>query len=189
MHDQLTIKEGREVLNLARQTIQGHLGLESETSKIREEAGLAMKCATFVTLKKDGALRGCIGSLVPDGTIYESVCRNAVQAAFHDSRFRPLNRREMESIQIDISILTPPQPLHYKTGDDLLTQLRPKVDGVTIRHGMNSATFLPQVWKQLPDPEQFLGQLCRKAGLDTDIWREGLLEVEIYQVQCVKEDA
>ena len=113
--------------------------------------------------------------------------RNAINAAFHDPRFPPLSERELEKVDIEVSILTEPQPLEYADGEDLLTKLRVNVDGVIIRKGHASATFLPQVWEQLPDPEDFLEHLCMKAGLSSNAWRNTKLDVLTYQVQYFEE--
>jgi len=188
MEDKLSPEQGRYLLKLARDTIRGRLGLESNFEESSTDKGLQSHYATFVTLKKADELRGCIGSLVPTGTVYESVCQNAVRAAFHDSRFSPLTRDEVEDIHIDISILTPPEPLEYSDGDDLINKLHPGMDGVTIRLGTAGATFLPQVWQQLPIPELFLEHLCRKAGLAPTAWKDAHPIVETYQVQCFEEE-
>ncbi len=184
----LTREEGQQLVKLARSTIGYRLGLMSDVEEVEKKEGLASEQASFVTLKKHGALRGCIGSLVPTGTVVKSVKQNAIKAAFHDSRFQPLTKEEFEDIHIDISVLTRPEPLEYNDGDDLIAKLRPGIDGVTIRLGMAGATFLPQVWKQLPDPEQFLGHLCRKAGLSQTAWKDEHPDVEVYQVQSFEED-
>jgi AmmeMemoRadiSam system protein A len=114
--------------------------------------------------------------------------RNAVNAAFHDPRFAPLKADELDQVGIEISILTEPQPLEYRGSKDLLTKLRPHVDGVILRKGKASATFLPQVWEQLPKPEHFLSHLCRKAGLSADTWEKTQLEISTYQVQYFEEE-
>ncbi len=113
--------------------------------------------------------------------------RNALNAAFHDSRFSPLAREELEEIAIEVSILTEPVLLAYADGGDLLTKLRKGMDGVILRKGSQSATFLPQVWEQLPRTEDFLSHLCRKAWLPPDAWRRERLEVFVYQVQHFSE--
>jgi len=182
-------EQGRILLRLARQTICRRLGLPTDND---EDRTLAEKlrddifrrcCGVFVTLQINGRLRGCIGSLTGTETVQEGVKRNAVSAAFHDSRFQPLTANECERIDIEISILSEPQPLAYKDRNDLIAKLRPQVDGVIIRKGVYGATFLPQVWDQLPHPEDFLSRLCQKAGLPADIWRREKLSVETYQVQ------
>ncbi len=184
----LTAEEGQHLVKLARSTIGLRLGLLPDDEGLEPNQGLLNEQASFVTLKKHGALRGCIGSLVPTGTVVESVKQNAVKAAFHDSRFQPLTKDEFDDIHIDISVLTRPETLQYTDGDDLIAKLRPGIDGVTIRLGIAGATFLPQVWKQLPDPEQFLGRLCLKAGLSQTAWKDQQPDIEIYQVQCFEED-
>ena len=146
-----------------------------------------MHRGTFVTLTIKGELRGCIGSLEGREPIVDGVRHNAVNAAFHDPRFRPLGRQELDKVTIEVSILSEPQPLAYTDGEDLLGRLRPGTDGVIIRKGYASATFLPQVWEQLPDKEEFLTHLCLKAGLAPDAWRRGDLEVLTYQVQYFEE--
>ena len=132
-------------------------------------------------------MRGCIGNLTANEPLSEGVRRNAINAAFHDPRFPPLTDKELDEVDIEVSILTEPQPLDYVDGEDLLTRLRVDVDGVIIRKGHASATFLPQVWEQLPDPEEFLGHLCMKAGLSSDAWRQNKLDVLTYQVQYFEE--
>jgi AmmeMemoRadiSam system protein A len=144
-------------------------------------------CGTFVTLKLHGKLRGCIGTLSSSETVAEGVRRNAVNAAFHDPRFSPLSEAELEQIRIEVSVLTEPQPLEFADSEDLLRKLRPKLDGVIIRKGHASATFLPQVWEQLPKTEDFLSHLCLKAGLPRDAWKRSPLDVSTYQVQYFEE--
>jgi AmmeMemoRadiSam system protein A len=116
------------------------------------------------------------------------VKRNANNAAFHDPRFAPLKANELDQADIEISILTEPQALEYRGSKDLLAKLRPHVDGVILRKGAASATFLPQVWEQLPKPDQFLSNLCRKAGLSADTWEKTQLEISTYQVQYFEEE-
>jgi len=118
----------------------------------------------------------------------EGVKRNAVNAAFHDPRFSPLSKDELDRTEIEVSILTEPQPLAFRDGQDLAQKLRAHVDGVIIRKGHASATFLPQVWEQLPGPEDFLSHLCLKAGLPSEAWKNSELEVLTYQVQYFEEN-
>ena len=142
---------------------------------------------TFVTLKMDNQLRGCIGTLSATDTIVNSIKDNAVNAAFRDFRFSPLTARELDRVEIEVSILTEPQVLEYQDSDDLVARLKPHVDGVIIRKGATSATFLPQVWEQLPRPEDFLNHLCLKAGLSSSAWEESVIKVSTYQVQYFEE--
>lgn len=188
----ITAGQGRALLGLARRTIAQALGLslpgQSEgDDPVLAESALAARQGTFVTIEIHGALRGCIGNLVSDETIVDGVRRNAINAAFHDSRFQPLGVEEFPEIDIAVSVLTPPRPLSYSDGDDLAHKLRGGIDGVILRQGPYGATFLPQVWEQLPDPAEFLGHLCRKAMLPADAWRTGRLDVSVYQVQYFSE--
>jgi len=116
------------------------------------------------------------------------VKRNAINAAFNDYRFSPLTAKEFAKVEIEISILSEPEPLEYKDSNDLIKKLRPNVDGVIIRKGYASATFLPQVWEQLIRPEDFLSHLCAKAGLPSDSWKNSKLEVLTYNVQYFEEE-
>ena len=172
------------LLKLARETIVLRLHKEElpplDSDTLPES--LSGDGACFVTLTKRGALRGCIGSLEPRRLLVEDVRKNAAAAAFSDPRFPPVSVQELDDLQIELSILSAAQPLSYNGPDDLIAKLRPGVDGVFIESGWNRATFLPQVWEKLPDPDQFLGQLCRKAFLDTDAYRRPGLKVSIYQV-------
>jgi len=187
----LTEKQGHTLLRLVRQTIEERLGQaatdpvhpeELDDNKLRQYQGV------FVTLNKRGMLRGCIGSLVGVESIIDGVRRHAVNAALHDHRFPMVTADEVDELRIDISVLTPPQNLEYRDGKDLVQKLRPHVDGVILKAaGGAGATFLPQVWDQLPTTEMFLDHLCRKAGLPENSWRSGELTVETYQVQHFEE--
>ena len=186
-------EQGGILLKLARHTICKKLGLHVDKAEDRtlsqalQDETFNVRTGTFVTLHRDKQLRGCIGSLSGSESVRDGIKSNALCAAFHDSRFQPLTVEEYGTIDIDISILSTPQPLAYNDSDDLLAKLRPQVDGVTIRRGPNGATFLPQVWEQLPHPKDFLIRLCMKAGLAGDIWCREQLEVETYQVQHFSE--
>ena len=133
-------------------------------------------------------MRGCIGSLVAHRPLIEDVRENAIAAAFRDPRFSPVRAAELPGIVVEVSALTLPEKLDFDGPEDLLHKLRPNVDGVLIERGWNRATFLPQVWEQLPSPEEFLSNLCFKAGLPGNAWRWPDLEVSIYQVEKFEED-
>ncbi|MFZ5774759.1 MAG: AmmeMemoRadiSam system protein A [Thermodesulfobacteriota bacterium] len=188
----IAAQEGEALLWLVRHTIAQALGVPippqpAGFKELLDGQSLRARQGTFVTLERQGELRGCIGNLVSDDSIVEGVRRNALSAAFHDTRFRPLAADEYAEITVSVSVLTQPSPLAYADGDDLITRLRPGIDGVILRQGSYGATFLPQVWEQLPDPAEFLGHLCRKAMLPASAWRSGDLEVSIYQVQYFSE--
>lgn len=126
--------------------------------------------ATFVTLEREGQLRGCIGMLAAYRPLIVDVAANAFAAAFEDPRFPPLSDSELADLDIHISILSPPEPMTVADEDDLLKQLRPGIDGLIIQDGARKATFLPAVWDDLPDPREFLHHLKRKAGMRPDHW-------------------
>jgi AmmeMemoRadiSam system protein A len=187
--DKLTEEEGRCLLSVARQTIHQRL-FNSERQDLPDSQAspkFSEKRGTFVTLTIDGGLRGCIGHIIPQESLLEGIRINAINAAFQDPRFRPLSRKEWERVKIEISILTSPEALTYSDAEDLLDKLRPGIDGVIIKKGFHQATFLPQVWEQLPDKKEFLTHLCMKAGLERDAWKKEKLEVSTYQVQAFEE--
>ncbi len=187
--ERLTEEEGKFLLGEARKTIQQ--ALLAEESQKRGDTDLPavfnQRRGTFVTLTIGGNLRGCIGHIIPQESLIEGIRINAINAAFKDPRFRPLDKEEWKRVKIEISILTDPKALSYSDADDLLKKLRPCVDGVIIKKGYRQSTFLPQVWDQLSRKEEFLNHLCLKAGLDGDEWKRGGLEVSTYQVQAFEE--
>lgn len=136
--------------------------------------------ATFVTLRQQGELRGCIGSLTATRPLLEDVRANARAAAFEDPRFAPLDAGQFGVTRFEVSLLTPPQALPADSEEALLQALQPYQDGLVLRYGSRRATFLPQVWHSLPQPRDFLRALKRKAGLAPDFWSEGLA-FERYQ--------
>jgi AmmeMemoRadiSam system protein A len=188
--DHLSDEEKKILLQLARQAltdaVQGKglapLKLETFSEHLRQPG------ASFVTLTKRGNLRGCIGALEPYQPLVEDVREHAVAAAMDDYRFPQVRPSELPSIEIEISRLTMPTPLNYQTPDELLSKLRPGVDGVILRDGRRRATFLPQVWEKLPDPHDFLDHLCAKMGAPEDLWQRQLLDVSVYQVEEFHEE-
>lgn len=128
--------------------------------------------ATFVTLTERGRLRGCIGTLEAWRPLIDDLRANAVAAAFRDSRFAPLTAAELPGIRVEVSLLGASRPLDFRDEADALAQLRPGQDGVILSHDGRRATFLPQVWDELPEPREFLAQLKRKAGLPATYWSE-----------------
>lgn len=176
---------GTTLLQLARGAIAHRL--QRSASPVDAQANwLDEQRATFVTLKLDGALRGCIGSLEATRPLREDVRDNARAAAFRDPRFPPLTSDEFERVQIEVSVLTAPQPMNFADRSDALAQLRPGIDGVILASRGRRATFLPQVWEQLPDTEQFVRALQRKAGLAEGSWDRDT-HLARYQVQAFEE--
>ncbi len=188
--DNFTEEDGQYLLSVARKTIEQRL-LAEETQEPSEDdisAKFHERRGTFVTLTSGGNLRGCIGHIIPQESLIEGIRVNAINAAFRDPRFPPLTKEEWKSVKIEVSILTDPEPLSYSDAEDLLKKLRPHVDGVIIKRGYHQATFLPQVWEQLPHKYRFLNHLCLKAGLAADAWKKGDLEISTYQVQAFEEE-
>ena len=179
----LTPQEKENLLKIARQSLELKLRGEELPPLSEQTPLLQAEGASFVTLTIDGQLRGCIGTLEAYRPLAEDVREHALAAALHDTRFPQVQPDELDSIEIEISRLTAPAPLDYADADDLLAKLRPGVDGVVLAAGSRRATFLPQVWDQLPNAEEFLNHLCRKMGLPEDAWRRKNLDVSIYQVE------
>jgi len=184
-------KEDFALLRLARACIAGKFqGNDPEEGTILSNISpgfLKQKRGVFVTLHKNGTLRGCIGNIEPVKTVVQGVRENAVFAAFKDSRFAPLSLDELGLIDIEISILSKPEKVAYENCLELVSSLRRGVDGVIIEKDYHRATFLPQVWEQLPEPEEFLSHLCMKAGLGARGWESNGLIVHTYQVQSFGE--
>lgn len=185
MSKQLSDMEKQTLLRIAREAIEYSLHAKplppldghSLTPSLMENG------ASFVTLTIRGGLRGCIGALEAFQPLAQDVREHAIAAAFEDPRFPPLSEQEFGRIAIEVSRLTAPQELNYSTSDDLLKKLRPHVDGVILKHGPRRATFLPQVWEKIPDPGEFLDQLCYKMGARPGVWRDAKVQVFIYQVE------
>ncbi|MEQ9490780.1 MAG: AmmeMemoRadiSam system protein A [Alphaproteobacteria bacterium] len=133
---------------------------------------LQVKRATFVTLEKGGELRGCIGTIVANRPLVEDVVENAFRAAFKDPRFPPVTEDEKPDLSFSLSVLSPMSEMRFDGEADFLDQLRPLIDGVLIEDGGKRAVFLPQVWEQLPEKQDFLNHLRKKAGLPPDHWSD-----------------
>lgn len=164
--------DGTLLVALARAAISSQFGLTFSVNG--DAAFLQRPGATFITLKNNGQLRGCIGSLSVHRSLLDDVRANARAAAFQDPRFGPLRFEELDSIRIEVSLLSALQPMVFSDEADALSQLRPGIDGLVLECGDKRGTFLPQVWENLPEPRAFLKELKRKAGLAADFWDAGL---------------
>lgn len=187
--DHLTNDEHKILLQLTREALSQ--GVRGHTLQPLDQEGLPPRLiqpgATFVTLTKKGELRGCIGSLEASRPLAEDVRVHAVAAALEDYRFPSVHPDEISYILIEISRLTTPQLIDSRDERDLLSQIRPGLDGVILKRGVRRATFLPQVWEKVPDVEDFLGMLCRKMGAPTDYWRRKDVQIFTYQVEKFQE--
>jgi len=182
---------GEIYLLLARAAIAQSVGLEYDVDLnaiLQKYPSLKEEGASFVTItkKSDGSLRGCIGTLEAYRPLYEDIILNARAAALHDPRFRPLDEKEYEDINIEVSLLSKPVKVEYKDVEDLKNKITPFEDGIVLKLGANQATFLPQVWEQLPSFDMFFAHLCQKAGLEPNCL-ERLPEIFVYHVKKYKE--
>ncbi len=189
----LTKSEGAYLLKTARASIEtylkSHERLEIMPSDVPTKS-LAEDGACFVTLYigKDRSLRGCIGSLEASRPLVFDVADNALNSAFGDPRFPKVRTEEMKDIKIEISVLTKPVKLEVSSAKDLLKKLIPRKHGLTIQKGWARATFLPVVWDELKEKEEFLSHLCMKAGLGPEEWKDtGSMEFFVYQAQEFEE--
>lgn len=192
MQEKLTSEEQQILLRLAREAmergVKGEELLPLELSSL--PASLREEGCSFITLTLRGQLRGCIGSLDAYQSLAEDVREHAIAAALKDPRFPPVREDEISGIQIEVSRLTRAVLLEYQDANDLLSKLRPHVDGVILRAvPSRRATFLPQVWEKIPDCAEFLNNLCYKMGVEPDVWRHTHLEVLTYEVEEFHEGA
>ncbi len=176
-----TAKEQEILLKLARDVIIEALTGESAPPPAEATPLMKEKRGCFVTLHKDGDLRGCIGTIEPITPLEDAVRENALNSAFRDPRFPPLKEEELSKIHIEISVLTRPEILEYKGGEDLKAKLKPGVHGVILSKGWRQSTFLPQVWEQLPETESFLTHLCQKGQMGSDCWKDPDTVVKTYE--------
>jgi len=185
MQDELTFEEKQTLLRMAREALeQGVRGKPlSPLNHAALSNGLRENGATFVTLTINDRLRGCIGILEARQSLAEDVREHAIAAALQDPRFPPVMEGELDRIKIEVSRLTRPLPLEYKDPTDLISKLRPHVDGVILQDGYRRATFLPQVWEKISNPAEFLNYLCDKMGLSENAWRTKHLDVFVYRVE------
>jgi AmmeMemoRadiSam system protein A len=161
-------ERGVTLLAIARGAIESALGEGAPCGD--GSAWLSEPGASFVTLRRRGELRGCVGSLRAERSVRADVERNALAAAFRDPRFAPLARHEAPETRIEVSLLSRLEPVEFESEAHALSLLRPGIDGVLLEFGERRGTFLPQVWEQLAEPEAFLAQLKAKAGLSVDFW-------------------
>ncbi len=182
---ELTQAHLRELVEIARKSLKeallGEPFIHTPSPELEEKAG------AFVTLEKGGQLRGCIGYIEPIKPLWVAVKENAVNAALNDPRFPPVRPEELPSLDVEVSVLTPPEPYHYESPEELLDFLEREKPGVVLSYGPYRAVFLPQVWEQLPEPELFLDELSLKAGLPPEVWREGRANIEVFKALIYKE--
>jgi AmmeMemoRadiSam system protein A len=178
---------GRLLLRIARESLVEALGIGMAADY--REAWLQEPGASFVTLTRWGELRGCVGSVRAHRPLFDDVWLNARAAAFHDTRFPAVERDELAEIAIEVSLLSQPVPMpSFAREEEAIAALRPGVDGLIVEAGLNRATFLPQVWEQLPDPREFLAHLKSKAGLSPGFWSPDV-QLQRYSVTKWEEES
>ena len=188
-YTELNSRQQKYLVDLARKTLEGFYEKDfPEPDEKTLDPRLPVPQACFVTLKKEGRLRGCIGNFLPESPLYKAVISNALSAALKDHRFGPVRRDEVKDITIEISLLSPIKELEFSSPDDLLKKLRPNIDGAILIQGRRRSTFLPQVWEQLPKKEIFLKRLCLKAGLASQAWKSADTVILTYTVQAFAEE-
>ena len=183
------------LLKLARQTITNAVTKKPlprvDPSKLSAKLLKPKACFVTLKLKADDTLRGCIGQTLPIKRLFIATMESAVNAALRDRRFKPVSAGELDEIAIEISVLTVPKPIYYNTPNDLLKALRPNVDGVILevpvvkgnRRGTARSVYLPSVWKDIPEPVEFMNRLSVKAGLRPEMWRQPQASVRTFQVE------
>jgi|SRR5688572_5169446 len=177
---------GLVLLRVAREAISVELGVPVDAGD-QKPSWLAREGASFITLMLEGKLRGCIGTLRPHRTLVEDVRANAVGAAFRDPRFGRLTPTEFPAISVEVSVLSPLEPLTFGDEADAISQLRVGVDGLIFEYGHHTSTFLPQVWADVREPADFLSHLRYKAGLPPDFWDQDV-KLSRYTVQKWREE-
>ena len=183
MHSaELSLKDQSTLLDLATQviTMNCHKQVLPEINPTEYSSSLQVQLSAFVTLTKESLLRGCIGSLNPTRPLVLEVRHNAYASAFEDYRFPNVVSNELDLINIEISVLSPCQPISFSDEKALIGQLEPFKDGVILEYKHHRGTFLPQVWEKITEPTSFFKQLKQKAGLPINFWSE---EVKCYKYQ------
>lgn len=182
----LSLSDGNELIKLARKTVEEYLRdgkLKIRDTQFKEKRGVFVSIHTF----PDHGLRGCIGYPYPILRLDEAVQRASISAAFKDMRFSPLMGNELRKIVFEVSVLTQPKIISVNKPEEYIEKIDNKKDGLIIEHGSYSGLLLPQVWKQIPDKEEFLTTLCWKAGLTPDYWKDKNTKIYRFRVQAFAE--
>jgi uncharacterized protein len=183
----MTDHERKLMLALARQSVAQAVSRQEMPEAGDVSPTLAEKKACFVTLTRQGTLRGCLGQVRPQQPLYQAVINNARGAALRDPRFPPVRPDEVDQLKIEVSVLTEPEPLPFSSPEELLDKLQVNRDGVLLEIGPRMATFLPQVWRSFPDKVEFLDHLAQKAGCAPGAWRHHGATVSVYRAESFEE--
>ena len=180
--DEYLAEEKKMILNLAKNAVENFVKFNKTITSSNKSNKLKEKRACFVTLTQNGDLRGCIGTIEPQGPLDQSIIQNAISACSQDPRFSPITPEELPEIEYEVSILTLPQKISFNNNKELFSQIKNK--GVILQKNFYQATYLPQVWEHFSREEDFLSSLCEKAGLGRDEWQKEI-EVSVYEAFCV----
>jgi len=188
--EKLNRSETEFLLSLARATLVSIIvgGVVPKPDASSLSSRLIEKRCCFATLRNRGELRGCVGNLVASKPLFEAVTDSVSGAARRDSRFRPVTADELENIRIELSVLSEPVVLKSESPDALLGMLQPGRQGVLLRIGERTSTFLPKVWEEIPDREEFLSRLCAKAGFEPLAWRDENAIISVYEAEVIEEN-
>lgn len=190
--DTLTEEQGKELIRLARQALEDRVRHGKMHPAVPAHGSIDERLfedgATFVTLTIGGNLRGCIGSPEAHFPLVEDVQENAIRAAMFDPRFPPVSEKELDRIQIEVSVLTPPRLLDCPP-EERAQRVRPGIDGLLLASSFNRGLLLPQVWEKIPEPKEFLRILSRKAGLMPNAWQQKDVQLYTFQVQAFNEES
>ncbi len=178
----------QHMLGLARKVLENEIHHSRHDLKEMELPELEEKRGLFVTLQIKGKLRGCIGRLEPQKSIFQNIIELSKAAAFEDHRFKNLSSKELKIVRIEISLLSLPEKVEGESTIEKVMKIKPKKDGVIISSGHQNATFLPQVWDSIPLREDFMSNLCQKAGFPGDYWESNELELSVYRVEHFEEE-
>ncbi len=177
----LSNAQKKELLTIARKTLEDYIKEGNKYNPKTDDEELKEAKGVFVTLEKNSQLRGCIGNILPDKPIYIAVRDNAINAAVNDPRFEKVTADELDNIKIEISVLSVPDEIKADNSKEKIDKIKENIDGIILSKGWSQATFLPQVWEQLLTKDEFLSQLCLKAGLSADCYLEEGIKIEKYQ--------
>lgn len=178
---EITNTRGKQLLQIVRKIIQNKLDGKKYSLKI--EDWMLEKMGVFVTIKKNGELRGCIGLPYPEKKLINAIESAAIGAAFEDPRFKPVEKNELKEIKIEISLLTPPEEI-VSDPKDYPKKIKCGKDGLIVINGYNAGLLLPQVATEYGwDEKEFLSQTCWKAGLPPDAWLEK--GTKVYKFQAI----
>jgi hypothetical protein len=183
----LSEEDGKFLLKVARGTIEKFVNNEVAEKPKEYPESLNAELGVFCTINKKGKLRGCIGLPYPVMSLINAII-SAACSVCEDPRFKKLSKNELGDIKIEISVLTEPKLVEVEKQDDYLKKIEPGKHGLILQYGPYSGLFLPQVWEEIPDKEEFLDNLCLKAGITQGMWKEKGVKLYSFEAQIFEEE-